>query len=126
MISVSQHSQSVLQLMKGKIIKKTSFRVGVQMLEMSEPILAQTWRSHAGHGIRERETIWDLGVTSYITQDCLGLINSPLYQFSSRPASLSQYLVTDLVSILSGIIRWLVAMLLSTLVIIGLYQRHWK
>ena len=91
------------------------------MLEMSEPILAQTWRSHTGHGIRERETIWDLGVTSYIslrlTQDCLGLINSPLYQFSSRPASLSQYLVTDLVSILSGIIRWLLCWQVHPIVI---------
>ena len=62
MITVSQHSQSNMYYMKGKIIK----RVSGWMYECHKWANTRLNPAFTGHGIRERETILDLGVTSYI------------------------------------------------------------
>lgn len=61
MISVSQHSQSNMYYMKGINTKRVSGWIYECHSANTRLNLAFT-----GHGIRERETILDLGVTSYI------------------------------------------------------------
>ena len=81
---------------------KTCFLVGVFS---PFPLIPGVYR--AGQRIRERETIWVLQVTQSrrLTQVCLGLINSSLYQFSSLPrpwtsiASASYHVVAMLCSV---------------------------
>ena len=91
---------------------KTCFRVDVWMPQMS-----QYSPKPCVHRARNKRKGNYLGSGCYmlhhhrLTQVCLGPINSPLYQISSGPASLSQYRITE--RILSGMLSGCYAVLPS-------------